>query len=134
MVGTTLYNLWNIFVAEECGAWPWFSPYKEESRLRSHWLFIGTMDESEEEDEEEDNDSDGDKGGENEEEEDTEAGSEKEEEAHLTALEEERIERKVLGSLLGAVLEAASLAIFGASPGPRRARAREWWGWGIHKC
>ncbi|XP_041585054.1 pescadillo homolog isoform X2 [Vulpes vulpes] len=53
----------------------------------------GNTDESEEEDEEDD---DGDEGGENEEEEeeDAEAGSEKEEEAHLTALEEQRMEEK----------------------------------------
>ena len=100
MVGAALHRLWNVFVAEECGAWPQFSPCKEKSRLRSRWLFTGSMDESEEKDEEEDNDSDGDEGGENEEEEeeDVEAVSEKEEEARLTALEEERMEGKVLGS------------------------------------
>lgn len=64
--------------------------------FKSHWLFIGNLNESEEEEEEEDNDGDE---GENEEEEedDVEAGSEKEEEARLTALEEQRME-KVLES------------------------------------
>lgn len=57
------------------------------------------MNESEEEEEEEEEDGDGDEEGENEEEEeeDVEAGSEKEEEVQLTALEEQRMEGKVLG-------------------------------------
>ena len=89
------------------------------------------MDESEEEDEEEADDGDGDEGGENEEEEeeDAEAGSEKEEEARLTALEEQRMEGKVLGSRRGgAAGEAAPLAIFGASPGPEEQEPGDWWG------
>lgn len=58
------------------------------------------MNESEEEVEDDsEGDGDGDEGEENEEEEeDGEAGSEKEEEARLTALEEQRMEGKVLGS------------------------------------
>ncbi|XP_025330333.1 pescadillo homolog isoform X1 [Canis lupus baileyi] len=62
----------------------------------------GNTDESEEEDEEGD---DGDEGGENEEEEeeDAEAGSEKEEEAHLTALEEQRMEEKKPRVMAGTV-------------------------------
>lgn len=85
--------------------WRWWGlapvlvqPGKEQAprAFRSHRLFIGNWNESEEEDEEEDGD--GDEEGENEEEEDVEADSEKEEEAHLTALEEQRMEGKVLGS------------------------------------
>lgn len=103
-VGTALHPLWNVFVAEECGAWAQVLGLQGEEEapraFRSHCPFIENMDESEEEDEEEDNDGDGDEGGENEEEEeeDAEAGSEKEEEARLTALEEQRLEGKVLGS------------------------------------
>lgn len=76
-------------------------PLKEQGprAFKSHRLFIGDLNVSEEEEEGEE-DTDGDEEGENEEEEedDVEAGSEKEEEARLTALEEQRMEEKVLES------------------------------------
>ncbi|XP_039717715.1 pescadillo homolog isoform X1 [Pteropus medius] len=72
--------------------------------FKSHRLFIGDLNESEEEEEGEE-DNDGDEEGENEEDEedDVEAGSEKEEEARLTALEEQRMEEKKPRVMAGTV-------------------------------
>lgn len=91
--------------------------------FKSHWLFIGDLNESEEEEEGEE-DNDGDEGeNEEEEEDDVEAGSEKEEEARLTALEEQRMEEKVLESDYRAAWEAAPLVILVP------ALAHPWYGW-----
>lgn len=140
--GTALQHFWDVPRAEKVAgggggglapvlAWPWEE--QAPRAFRSHWLFIGNLNESEEEEEEEDNDSDGDEEGENEEEEDLEAGSEKEEEAQLTALEEQRIEGKVWGAHRGVAGRQQPTGRLGASPGPGGQEPGHWQGplvWG----
>lgn len=81
-----------------------------------HLLSAGDLKEEEDEDEDEDDedddnegDGDGDVVGENEDEEEVDADSEKEEEAHLSVLEQQRLEGKV-------GREALDKALFGKEP------------------